>query len=52
MYDFPLRHEKAFIDRIKSYGRSITVVGEEDRYLTKVKQRLPKYSLVFEPQHL
>jgi hypothetical protein len=51
-YGFPVRHEKAFMDRIKGCGRSITVVGEEDRYLTRVKKRLPKYSLVFEPQHL
>ena len=47
-YGFPARHEKAFIDRIKGCGRSVTVVGEEDRYLTRVKERLPKYSLVLQ----
>jgi hypothetical protein len=47
-YGFPVRYEKTFIDRIKGCGRSITVVGEEDRYLTRVKERLPKYSLVFQ----
>jgi len=47
-YGFPIRHEKAFIDRIKGCGRSVTVVGEEDRYLTRVKERLPKYSLVLQ----
>lgn len=51
-YGFPVRLEKAFINRIKGFGRSITVVGEENRYLTRVKERLPKYSLVFEPQYL
>jgi len=45
-YGFPVRHEKAFIDRIKGCGRSLTVVGEGDKYLTRVKERLPKYSLV------
>lgn len=28
-YGFPVRHEKAFIDRIKVCGRSVTVIGEE-----------------------
>ena len=46
-YGFPVRYEKAFIDRIKGCGWSVTVVGEGDRYLTRVKERLPKYSLVF-----
>ena len=50
-YGFPVRLERDFIDRIKGYGRSVTVIGEGDRYLTRVKQRLPKYSLVFESQH-
>jgi hypothetical protein len=48
-YGFPVRHEKAFIERIKRVGLSITVVGEKDKYMTKVKERLPKYSLVFQP---
>lgn len=33
-YGFPVRHEKAFIDRIKGCGQSVTVIGEEDRYMT------------------
>ena len=47
-YGFPLQLQKAFIDRIKSCGRSITIVAEEDRYLTRVKERLPKHTLVFQ----
>jgi hypothetical protein len=47
-YGFPVRYEKAFVGRIKGFGRSVTVVGEKDRYLTRVKERLPKYSLVFQ----
>ena len=47
-YGFPARLEKAFINRIMGLRWSTTVVGETDRYLTKVKQRLPKYSLVFQ----
>ena len=47
-YGFSVRLEKAFVNRIKDYGRSVTVVGERDRYLTNVKQRLPKYSLVLQ----
>jgi RNA-directed DNA polymerase len=46
-YGFPVRYKKAF-DRIKGCGRSVTVIGEEDRYMTRVKERLPKYSLVFQ----
>lgn len=51
-YGFPVRHEKAFIDRIKGYGRSLTVIGEGDRYLTRVKERLPKYSLVLKQREV
>ena len=47
-YGFPVRLERVFIDRIMSYGRSISIIGEKDRYLTRVKERLPKYSLVFQ----
>ncbi|MBW2664317.1 MAG: hypothetical protein JRD93_20660 [Deltaproteobacteria bacterium] len=43
-----LRYGKAFVDRIKGCGRSVTVVGEEDRYLTRVKERPPKHSLLFQ----
>ena len=49
-YGFPLRYEKAFVGRITSRGLSVTVVGEGHRYLTRVKERLPRYSLVFQQQ--
>jgi hypothetical protein len=47
-YGFPVRLEAVFIEKIKGCGRSVTVEGEEDRYMTRVKLRLPKYSLVFQ----
>ncbi len=42
---FPVRLEEVYINRLKRIGESITVIGEEDRYLTRVKERLPKYRL-------
>ena len=47
-YGFPVRLEKAFIDKITSFGRNITVIGEEEKYKTKVKERAPRYRLVFQ----
>ena len=46
IYGFPVRLEKLYIDRLKGYGKSVAVIGEEDKYLTRVKMRLPKYRLV------
>ncbi len=47
-YGFPVRLEKVYIDKIMGLERSLTVVGEENRYMTGVKVRLPKYSLLFQ----
>ena len=47
-YGFPVRQEKAFIDKIMGLGRNITVIGEEEKYKTKVKERAPRYRLVFQ----
>jgi RNA-directed DNA polymerase len=43
---FPVMLEDVYINRLKRFGKSVTVIGEGDRYLTRVKQRLPKYRLV------
>jgi hypothetical protein len=45
-YGFPIRLERVYVNRLKRYGRSATVVGEGDRYFTRVKERLPRYRLV------
>jgi len=47
-YGFPITFAEAYIDRLKRYGKSVTVVGEEDRYLTRVKERLLRYRLVLQ----
>ena len=45
-YGFPTRFENVYIRKLKKYGRSVTVVGEGDTYLTRVKERVPRYRLV------
>jgi len=45
-YGFPVRLEKAYINMLRRYRKSVTVVAEGDRYLTRVKERLPRYRLV------
>jgi len=45
-YGFPVRMEKPFVKKIMSAGKTVTVVGESDRYLTRIKELLPRYSLV------
>ena len=45
---FPVRLESSFVERIMRLCGAVTVVRESDRYLTRVKQRLPKYSLIFQ----
>jgi hypothetical protein len=47
---FPVRLKKAFTDKIKHYGKSLTVIKEADTYLAGVKKRLPSYRLVFQNQ--
>lgn len=46
-YGFPVRLERAFTDKIKRYGKSLTVIKEADMYLAGVKKRLPKHRFVF-----
>lgn len=45
-YGFPVRLEKVYINKLTRNNKSVTVVGEGDRYLTRVKERVPKYRLV------
>jgi RNA-directed DNA polymerase len=42
---FPIRLEKVYIRKLMKYGRSVTVIDEEDKYYTDVKVRKPKYTL-------
>ena len=51
-YGFPVSLEGVYINRLKENGRSVTVVREGDRYLTRVKERLPKYTLVFQQRQI
>lgn len=42
-FGFPIRLENVYIRKLKEHGRSVTVVGEGDKYLTSVKERVPRY---------
>lgn len=44
-YGFPVRLEKAYINALKKYGKTVTVINEGDRYFTGVKTRMPTFSL-------
>lgn len=46
VFGFPVRLEKFYVNRLKAHGRSITIVGEEDFYLSGIKTRVPTYRLV------
>ena len=37
--------EKHFVKKIMGAGKTVTVVNESDQYLTRIKERLPRYSL-------
>jgi len=43
---FPISLKGIYISKLKEKGKSVVVVGEGDRYLTRVKERLPRYRLV------
>jgi hypothetical protein len=43
-YGFPVRLENVFLEKIRECKRTVTVIGEQYRYLTRVKE----YSLVFQ----
>ena len=44
-YGFPVRLGKVYINMLKRYGKTVTVVGEGDTYFTGVKTRMPTFSL-------